>query len=154
MAGLDLSKGAQKGTSKLGPQVDFVETDAVNAPVKDIKWGAHQIETQSDPLQDPGLGQGVVVRNFFFKSPPKIAGMIRPSKQQIIEGHKHIMGTMLWADGLQPLEDKAVRLYSRKEVKSGMLKSKMTQEGADFVIMVLASPKGGVVLADTPQLLT
>lgn len=152
MAGLD--DGAKKGRDTLSKKVDFVELDAQDAPVKDIKWGAQQIEAHSDPLQDSGTGQGVVVRNFFFKSPSKKAGVVRPSKQQIIEGHKHIMGTMLWADGLQPLEDKAVRLYSRKEVKSGLLKQKMAKEGADFVIMVLASPKQGVALADKPRLLT
>ncbi len=152
MAGLD--DGAQKGRDTLSKKVSFIEQDATDAPVKDINWGVQQLEAHADPINDPGLGQGVVVRNFFFKSPPRQQGQTRPSKQDIIAGHKHIMGTMLWADGLVPLEDKAVRLYSKKEVKSGMLKAKMLKEGADFVIMVLASPRSGVALAEKPQLLT
>lgn len=149
----ELDNGAQKGESKVSPKANFVELDAKDAPVKDINWQAHQIETKSDPIQDPGTGRGLVVRNFFFKSPPRQPGVPTPSKRQIIESHKQYMGMLLYGDGLSPLEDKAVKLYTRKELKQGILKSKMIQEGADFVIVVVAEAKSGVAIAERPTVL-
>lgn len=149
-----IDKGAQKGESKVSPKATFVEMDAKDSPVKDINWQAHQVETKSDPIRDPGTGQALIVRNFFFKAPPREKGKPTPSKREIIESQKHYMGMTLYGDGLSPLEDKAVKLYTKKELKSGILKSKLIQEGADFVIVVVATPRQGVAVAERPNILT
>lgn len=154
MATDDLSKGAQKGESKLSERKDFVEMNVADAPVKHIKWGAQQLETKSDPLHDPATGGGVVVRNFFIKAAPRQKGQAAPSKKKIIESFKQMMEISLFGDGLVPLDDKPVRLYTKRQLKPGLLRNKMISEGADMVIMVLAKPRMGVSLADKPQVLT
>lgn len=152
MAGLD--DGARKGNDTLSKKVDFIEMDAQNAPVKDIKWGAQQIQAQSDRIEDPGIGKGVVVRNFFFKAPPREKGKPTPSKKDIFLSFKPLIGTSLWADGLTPLEGKEIHLYTKKQLKPGLLRNAMLKEGADFVIMILAQPRSGVSVADTPLIMT
>ena len=147
----DLSKGIQKGNDKLSERKGFVEIDEKG---KGNAWEAQQIETKSDPIVDPGTGGGVIVRNFFFKAPPREKGQKPASKTEIFSGFKQMIEISLWSDGLEPLMDKQIHVYNRKELKPNtMLRRKMLKEGADFVIMILAKPRMGVQLADTPQLL-
>ena len=147
----DLSKGIKKGGDSVSAEARFVEMGAEGAPVKDIDWKAQQIQTEGTRIEDPGTGHGVVVRNFFFKRPPSKAP--RATKQEIFASFKNLIEMSLYGDGLVPMEDKSVHVYSKRELPKGMLRNKMIQEKADFVIMVLAKPRAGVALADTPQLI-
>ncbi len=56
----------------------------------------------------------------------------------------------LWADGLIIREDKPIEVYTRKQAKkvSQSIYTAMINNKADFVIMLLAMPRRGVMVND------
>lgn len=123
----------------------ILETNAKDAPVKDVLWEGQTLETEPIKIVDPGVGKGVIVRNFFFKKNPAI----KPArKSEIISWYKKFIEQMLWKDGLSPIDERIPQLYTKAELKKGALKTKMIQEGADFVIMVLCQARLGVNIVD------
>ncbi len=128
--------------------VQVVEKDAKDAPVKDVLWNAQEAQTEAVPMIDPGIGDGVILRSFFFKAAPVPKGFRPPTKVQIISHYKKLIETMLWKDGMTALAHRSPVLNTYKETKRGQLKMKMKDEGADFVIMVLAQARAGVTITD------
>ena len=105
-----------------------------------------QLEAKPVRIDDPGVGKGIILRNFFFKSVPLPFGVKKPSKSEIVSFYKKMIEGMLWSDSLTPIEHKVPRLYMKHELpKGGSLRRKMVEEGADFVIMVLAQTGAAVV---------
>ncbi len=129
---------------------EIIEANAKDAPVKDIHWDATQAQTDSVPIIDPGVGKAVVLRHFFFKSQPVPKGYPKPDKLQILSQFKRLIEMSLWGDGLIIREDKPIEVHNVGKVKkiSKTLYMKMKDEGADFVILCLASPRMGVSVVD------
>src|SRR5258708_3755180 len=120
------------------------------------KWDdISQAETVSKPLIDPGEGEPVVLRHFFFKSAIVPPGHKKPTKAQIFGQFKNLVFTNLWADGLKPREDAPVEVHSRREIKtlSKQLFAEMVGNGSDIVIQVLAERQKGVMMLDRPTIL-
>ena len=70
----------------------------------DIKYdyGAN-LNTEGVPLLDPGTGQTISIRTFGFKmDPTKIKDF--PDRQTLFNSHAKQISTILWGDGLVPLE--------------------------------------------------
>lgn len=141
---------------KVGETQQIIEQNAVNAPVKDVLWNANEVETEAVKVEDPGEGVAVVLRHFFFKKIPTPPGFREPTKAQLFAHYKKLIETNLWGDGLKPMEDKPIEIYSRKRAKtaSKVLLSEMIKNNADFVIMLLATPRKGILLDQAPTIAT
>ena len=67
------------------------------------EYGA-DLHTDGTPLIDPGGGPANVIRTFNFKiDPRKIRNF--PDRQTLFNSHAKQIQTILWADGLRPLEN-------------------------------------------------
>jgi hypothetical protein len=79
---------------------ELVEENAVNSPVKDIKWYGKEDKTDEKLLHDKGSGEPVLIRLFEFKTAPNLEKL--PTKEEILtpEYIKHLKAS-LWADGLR-----------------------------------------------------
>lgn len=81
----------------------FIELDAQNAPVKNIDWDVQKAEVHSDPVLDPGTGQKLIVRRFYFKLPPMPQQL---SHQELLDWHKkNTVIPMLWKDELELVDE-------------------------------------------------
>ena len=70
---------------------------------KDTKYEyGSQLETEGVPLIDPGGGPVNVIRVFHFKMNP--ANKDYSNKQAIFSAHAKQIETILWGDGLRPLD--------------------------------------------------
>jgi hypothetical protein len=112
-------------------------------------YTAQQIETETVRVEDPGEGPPIVLRHFFFAAKP---APNKPTKQQLVTEFKHLIETTLWSDGLEPIQEARVEVHTRGYIRktSKALYTKMVQEHADFVIIVMCRPKKGVFLNETP----
>lgn len=139
---------------KVGETQQIIEENAVNAPVKDVLWNANEIETEAVKVEDPGEGVAVILRHYFFKKLPTVKGFREPTKAQLFAHYKKLIEANLWGDGLVPREDKKIEIHSRHKVKgiSKALFVEMVKNNADFVIMLLAEPRKGVLLDHTPTI--
>ena len=85
---------------------ELAELKPGNGVVLDDKtkyeYGA-DLNTEGVPLIDPGIGQTVSIRTFGFKMNPNIKGI--PDKQTLFNSHVRQIKTILWGDGLIPLEE-------------------------------------------------
>lgn len=133
--------------------IKILEENVIDAPVKDVLWNANQISTEPIKLIDPGIGGAVVLRHFFFKAPILPKGAPRPDKQTVVSHFKRLIEMSLYGDGLKIREDKPIEVHTIQKAKkiSKALYLKMKQEGADFVILCLASPRAGVSVIDKPN---
>ena len=61
------------------------------------------LDTEGMPLIDPGTGQTITIRVFEFKMNPNIKQI--PDKQTLFNSHARQIKTILWGDGLIPLEE-------------------------------------------------
>ena len=126
---------------------EVLETGVKDAPVKDIRWDVNEIETEAVRINDPGVGEGRVLRHFFFKANPVDKDHRRATKADIINSYKKLIEMSLWSDGLVPSVDQPLELHTRRSVKSisKTLYLALVANHADFVIQVLAEPKQGLV---------
>ena len=69
---------------------------------------ASQLETDNVPLIDPGGGGVAVIRVFTFKMNPDKQHF--PGKQKLFNTHAKQIETILWGDGLRPLESNPPRV--------------------------------------------
>ena len=80
---------------------------------KDTKYEyGSQLETEGVPLIDPGGGPVNVIRVFHFKMNPMNPGRKEKfdNKQAIFNTHSKQIQTILWGDGLRPLENVSPRV--------------------------------------------
>ena len=76
---------------------------------KDTKYEyGSQLETEGVPLIDPGGGPVNVIRVFTFKMNPEKKDFT--NKQAIFSTHAKQIETILWGDGLRPLENVSPRV--------------------------------------------
>jgi len=81
-------------------QFEVLEKDAIDSPVKDIKWYGKEDKTTETSMHDQGTGKPVVIRLFEFKFPPTLETL--PSKEQILTPeYIRQLQTLLWADSLR-----------------------------------------------------
>jgi hypothetical protein len=135
-----------------GNSEQISETKYVQDPKDNFVWNANQIETDGVRVLDPGVGKENVLRHFFFKSLPLPPRTPRPSKIEIINQFKRLIEASLYGDGLIIREDKPIELYTRNKVKkiSKTLYLEMLKNNADFCILVLATPRMGVTVLESP----
>lgn len=101
-------------------------------------WEGQDIEVKSDPLHDTQQGENVLMRVFDFGANPLTLKRDKPSKQQLFDSHAKQIMTMLWSDGLVPVENlNPIIQVSKKKEK--------------YRIIVWCRAKSGVVWADTPH---
>ena len=130
----------------------FIELDAKNAPSDHIQWDTAQLQTESIPIIDPGVGEKMIVRSFFFKASPLPKGIPKPTKLEIINSYKRLLESTLWSDGLIPVMNADIKLYTKGEIKKyPQLRKKFIQEKADFVIMLTAEARKGVNILENAQ---
>ena len=75
--------------------------------VDGYEYGAN-LDAEGMPLIDPGTGQTVTIRTFVFKMNPNIKNI--PDKQILFNSHARQIKTILWGDGLVPLEEISPRV--------------------------------------------
>lgn len=72
------------------------------------KWEGNQLEVNSDPLVDEGVGDARILRQFKFGINPVVK--YTPTKQEIFNSHLKQIEIMLWSDGLEPYLEIAPRI--------------------------------------------
>lgn len=79
---------------------EFIEENAIDAPVNDIKWYGKEDRTEEKLMHDRGTGEPIVIRLFEFRLDPSIKEL--PNKEQILtpEYIKYLQ-TQLWGDALR-----------------------------------------------------
>ena len=79
---------------------ELVEENAIDSPVKDIKWYGKEDQTEEKSIHDKGKGEPVLIRLFEFRLSPLLETL--PTKEQILtpEYIKHLQ-VQLWSDGLR-----------------------------------------------------
>lgn len=74
------------------------------------EYGA-DLATDGAPVIDPGTGKAVSIRLFEFKMNPQLVESSLPlDKQEIFNAHAKQISTIMWADGLAPLDTVAPRV--------------------------------------------
>lgn len=89
------------------------------------EFGA-DLATEGAPIIDEGTGKRISIRLFEFKMNPEMLKRL-PSKQELFNAHTRQISTILWSDGLQPLEEIAPRVII--DVKKGGYKIFVPCEG-------------------------
>lgn len=116
------------GTNKINIEGDLEELkggDGVQVGDTKYEFGA-DLSTDGAPIIDKGEGKRVVIRLFEFKMNPEMLKRL-PSKQELFNAHTRQISTILWSDGLQPLEEIAPRVII--DVKKGGYKIFVPCEG-------------------------
>lgn len=104
---------------------EVIEVGAKDAPQENIKWEAKEGEVHSDPINDPGRGQTVVIRTFSFKLPEGLKE--KPTNDELLDYHtKYTLIPMLWKDELE--------LKGEPRIMSG-------KEKDTFVISAACAPR-------------
>lgn len=109
--------------------------------VNGYEYGSN-LETQSSPLIDPAYGKTVSIRVFDYKMnpDPKVLKNF-PDKQTLFNAHAKQIKTILWADGLIPLENISPRvIIDTKKHK--------------YQIFIPCQARSNVLFVDKPKSLT
>ena len=88
--------------------------DGVDIGDTKYEYGA-DLNAEGVPLRDPGTGQTVSIRTFDFKVNPQLKKI--PDKQTLFNAHARQILTILWGDGLIPLEEVSPRVIIDKKNK-------------------------------------
>ncbi len=100
---------------------------------------AQEMETQaSTPLIDDASGQAYIIRCFQFKIHPNVTQ--KPTKQELLNGHAHLIRTYLWKDSLLPVEEVDPKVVFDKD-------------GKGYRIFVTCIPRLGEALLEKVQTL-
>src|SRR3990167_3350177 len=108
--------------------------------IEGYEYGS-QLSVEGMPLIDPGEGKTVSIRVFEFKMNPRTIKNFPTDKQLIFNSHVTQISTILWGDGLRPLETNSPRVIIDK--KKGFYK-----------IFVPCEARFGVGFVDKPKNLT
>jgi len=109
---------------------------------KDTKYDyASELATDNVPLIDPGGGGVVAIRVFTFKMNPERKHF--PGKQALFNSHAKQIETILWGDGMRPLESNPPRVI-------------INSKGGFYQIMIPCIAAKGVLFSEkdrNPELL-
>lgn len=101
------------------------------------------LESGNVPLNDPATGKTVTLRTFYFKMTPEVAkkGNFPLDNQLLFNSHARQIKTILWGDGLIPVEDIAPRItvHPKKHM---------------YQIFVLCEARANVLFMEKPKGLT
>lgn len=106
-----------QGTNTIDIEGDINELDTSNK-IEGYEYGA-SMSTEGVRLEDPGTGKTNTIRVFEFKMNPD--PMIRknfPDTQTLFNAHAKQIMTILWGDGLRPLEGVPPRVIINKKTRS------------------------------------
>lgn len=95
-------------------------------------------DAKSEPLIDPGTGKTVSIRVFTFKMNPARLKQAPPDKQTLFNAHAKQISTILWGDGLIPMEEISPRVIINKNY-------------GEYQIFVPCEAKSGVLFVDKPK---
>lgn len=76
------------------------------------KWKAQQVSTKSKPIDDPGIGEAIVIRGFKFVFNPETLRLIRekkipaPTQQELFNSVWPQIKINLWGEGLVAIQEK------------------------------------------------
>lgn len=110
------------------------ETNAADAPIKDIDWTGSDVGTDEVPLLDSGTGKKLFLRQFAFAVPP---GAEKPSDADLLAYNRSKVLAFLWKDEL---------------VFAGVMKV-VWKDDSTFFIFALAEAKPGSAILDNALLL-
>ena len=114
---------------------EFLEEDAVDAPVKNIKWEGKEVGTPDSILQNDGSGQPIILRTYKFAFNPELKG--RPTKEQILTPeYKQYLNKLLWADELRMVLEPKVAINEK-----------------EFVVYATCQPRTGATILEKPKLI-
>lgn len=121
---------------RINDEFKITELGAENAPTENIEWQGNTIETTASPLVDGNYGEAKVIRTFEFTLPPGMPHHERVCDKEMLEYHMKKIRMFLWKDGLE--QDGEPRIaYNKKD-------------NSKFSIIIVARPKPGAVLLETP----
>jgi hypothetical protein len=111
--------------------------------VGDIEWEGEELMAQSQTKleQDIGVGAPVIIRFFEFGTNPQAFRDHTPSAQELFDSHRRGIETLLWTDGLKPLEGIEPRFMFSKDK-------------SHYRFIVTCIPRLGESIIDTPRTLT
>jgi len=93
---------------------EVIEFDAVDSPVKDIKWYGKEDRTEDTSIHDRGKGTPVNIRHLEFALKPGME--VKSTREQILTPeYMRFLQTELWADDLRMV------LEPRIEIKENTL---------------------------------
>jgi hypothetical protein len=114
---------------------EFVEENATDSPVENIKWYARETQTDQKLMHDVGKGDTATIRLFEFKFPPTLEKL--PTKEEILTPqYLRELNIQLWGDDL--------RLIREPEVS-------ITKEGCK--VYAACQPRSGSNFIEEPKLL-
>jgi len=106
---------------------------------EDTKYDyAADLSTPTTPLIDPQTGKTVVIRAFNFQMNPEFFKGMPVDNQELFNHHARQIQTVLWADGLRPLDEVPPRVIIN--VKNGL-----------YHIFVPCEARLSTVFADKPR---
>lgn len=74
---------------------------------------ASELSTDGAQIIDPGYGKTVTIRDFHFSMNPAVKEL--PDQQSLFNAHAKQISTILWADGLIPVDSVAPRVIINKK---------------------------------------
>lgn len=76
-------------------------------PVANVDWEGHQMATEGERIEDPGMGRPIIVRSFEFNYPPDIK--VKPTKEQILtKDYIRHLEILLWTDEMELIQEPKV----------------------------------------------
>lgn len=129
-------KGSIEGLENLKPG------EGVQVGDTKYEYGA-DLHTEGTPLLDPATGKTVAIRVFEFKMnpDPKVMKNFPTDMQVLFNAHAKQIATILWGDGLRPLEEVSPRVIIDKK-------------GYKYRIFIPCEARRDTLFADKPQSLT
>ena len=125
--------------SKKGKEIKVTEEKFIGFKGKE-KWQGSQVQVESQPLIDPGVGQPTIIRTFIFKANPeflkKNKGLRGIDKQELFNNHWRLLQIELWKDGLMAVEEVSPKITFRKN---------------HYFIQITCKARFGVIVVDSPQ---
>ena len=85
--------------------------------IGDVQWEGEELGAESTTkiTEDKGTGREVVLRFFDFGANPEVFKQHKPTAQELFDGHRKGLESLLWRDGLKPFEDVQPRLMFSKD---------------------------------------
>lgn len=90
------------------------------------KWKAQEVSTNSKPIDDPGIGEAIIIRGFKFMFNPETLKLIRekkipaPTKQELFNSVWPQIKINLWGEGLVAIQEKGEQFQPKMKVTKRM----------------------------------
>lgn len=101
-----------KGTNVV--DIEGLEDLKPGSGVNGYEYGM-DLKTDGVRLEDEGIGKTVSIRTFHYKMNPELRKNFPADKQMLFNAHAQHIKTVLWGDGLVPLEGHHPRIMISKK---------------------------------------